>query len=109
MSKSQQLIEHSLYEFESSYQISYVNYSRTSELVDAQFILTLECAGERKTFAFSQPEFQDVDQNLIMHRGIYIASIKQSALSMARIEVGDLEGGFAYFTAANVRNITPAA
>ncbi len=109
MNKSHQLIEHNLYEFESSFQISYVNYSRTSELVPSQFLVTLERDGERKTFAFSQPEFKDVEKNLIMHSGIYIAAIKNSEFSLARIEVGDLEGGFAYFTASSVRNITPAA
>lgn len=109
MNKSHQLIEHFLYEFESSFQISYVNYSRTSEMTPSQFLVTLERDGERKTFAFGQPEFKDVEKNLIMHNGIYIATLKNSRFSPARIEVGDVEGGFAYFTASSVRNITPAA
>ena len=35
--------------------------------------------------------------------------MKSSPLSPHRVEVGDLEGGFAYFTAKNVKNITPTA
>lgn len=109
MNKSHQLIEHCLYEFEHSFQISYVNYSRTNELVPAQLLVTLDRDGERKTFAFTQPVFNDVEKNLIVHRGIYIASLKNNMFSSARIEVGDVEGGFAYFTASSVRDITPAA
>src|SRR5690554_6352751 len=109
MNKRHQLIEHNLYEFESSFQISYVKCSRTSSLVPSQFCVTLERDGERKTFAFRHTRFIDIAKNLIMHSGIYIAAIKNSESSLARIEVGDLEGGFAYFTASSVRNITPAA
>lgn len=109
MSTSRQTLEHYLYEFDQGYQVSYVNYSRPSELADAQLVLTLERGCERKTFAFQQPQFADVDKNLVTSHGVYIASLKSSPLSPARIEVGDIEGGFAYFTARSVRNITPTA
>ena len=109
MSASRQTLDQYLYEFDQGYVVSYVNYCRASELADAQMILTLERGCERKTFAFSQPQFADVDKNLVASHGIYIASIKSSPLSPVRVEVGDIEGGFAYFTARNVRNITPAA
>ena len=89
--------------------MSYVNFSRASDLADAQLILTLERGCERKTFAFSQPHFNDVDKNLVASKGLYIAAIKSSPLAPNRVEVGDIDGGFAYFTAKNVKNITPMA
>lgn len=108
MSSSRQLLDQYLYEFTRDYQVSYVNYSRACDLADAQLILTLEKGDERKTFVFSQPQFADIDKNLVTSHGLYIASLKTLASAPVRIEVGDLEGGFAYFTAKAVRNITPS-
>ncbi len=109
MSISRQTLDQHLFEFDQSYQVSYVNFSRGTELADAQLILTLERGCERKTFAFSQPHFNDVDKNLVASKGLYIAAVKSSPLAPNRVEVGDLEGGFAYFSAKNVKNITPMA
>ncbi|MAY15058.1 MULTISPECIES: hypothetical protein [Oceanospirillaceae] len=109
MSISRQTLDQYLYEFDQAYRVTYVNYSRANELTDAQLILTLERGCERKTFAFSQPHFNDVDKNLIACHGLYIAAIKSSPLAPNRVEVGDIEGGFSYFTAKNVKNITPTA
>ncbi|GGY48646.1 hypothetical protein GCM10011297_22080 [Bacterioplanes sanyensis] len=109
MSISKPTLASPLYEFDLGYQVTYVNYSRANELVDAQLILTMERGHERKTFVFSQPQFNDVDRNLVSSHGVYIATIKSSPLAPNRIEVGDVDGGFAYFTARSVRNITPTA
>ena len=59
MSISRQTLDQYLFEFDQSYEVSYVNFSRATELADAQLILTLERDCERKTFAFSQPHFKD--------------------------------------------------
>lgn len=109
MSISRQQVGRFLYEFEEEYQVTYVNFSRANELADAQLIMTLERGCERQTLSFSQPHFNDIEKNLITSKGVYVASLKSSPLSPHRIEVGDLEGGFAYFTAKNVKNITPTA
>ncbi|MGK0248729.1 MAG: hypothetical protein ACI910_001462 [Oleispira sp.] len=109
MSISRQQVGRFLYEFEEDYQVTYVNFSRANELADAQLIMTIERGGERQTFAFSQPHFNDIDKSLITSKGVYIASLKNSPLSPHRVEVGDFEGGFVYFTAKNVKNITPTA
>lgn len=109
MSISRQEVGRYLYEFEAEYQVTYVNFSRGNELADAQLLLTLEREGERQTLAFSQPHFNDIEKNLITSKGLYVASLKSSPLSPHRVEVGDLEGEFAYFTAKNVKNITPIA
>jgi hypothetical protein len=109
MSISRQQVGRFLYEFEEEYQVTYVNFSRANELADAQLIMTLERGRERQTFAFSQPHFNDINKNLITSKGVYVASLKNSPLSPHRVEVGDIEGGFAYFTAKNVKNITPTA
>ena len=109
MSVSRQQVGRFLYEFDEGYQVTYVNFSRANELADAQLIMTLERGCERQTLAFSQPHFNDIDKNLITSKGIYVASLKSSPLSPHRVEVGDLDGGFAYFSAKNVKNITPTA
>jgi hypothetical protein len=109
MSISRQQVGRFLYEFDEGYQVTYVNFSRANELADAQLIMTLERGCERQTLAFSQPHFNDIDKNLITSKGIYVASLKSSPLSPHRVEVGDLDGGFAYFSAKNVKNITPTA
>jgi hypothetical protein len=106
---SRQTLEHYLYEFDSGYRISYVNFSRASDLTDAQLILTLERGHERRTFVFTQPLFNDIERNLVSCRGLYIATLKSTPVSPHRVEVGDLEGNFAYFTARTVKNITPTA
>lgn len=108
MSISRQTIDQYLYEFDDQYEVSYVNFSRANELTDAQLIITLEKNSERITFAFSQPQFSDVDRNLVASHGLYIAAIKSSPMAPNRIEVGDSEGGFAYFSARNFSNITPS-
>ena len=109
MSMSRQTLDHYLYEFDQGFRVSYVNFSRASDLTDSQLILTLERGCERKTFAFSQPVFNDIEKNLVACRSLYIATIKSSPLSPNRVEVGDSEGNFVYFTARTVKNITPTA
>ncbi|MBL4797257.1 MAG: hypothetical protein JKY50_20145 [Oleispira sp.] len=109
MNISRQQVGRFLYEFDEKYQVTYVNFSRANELADAQLIMTLESGCERQTFAFSQPHFNDIEKNLITSKGIYVASLKSSPLSPHRVEIGDAEGGFVYFTAKNVKNITPTA
>ncbi len=109
MSISRQKVSQYLFEFDESFRVSYVNFSRATELADAQLILTLERGCERKTFAFSQPHFNDVDKNLVSSKGLYVAAVRSSALAPNRVEVGDSETGIAYFTAKNVKNITPMA
>lgn len=109
MSVSRQKLGRALYEFDESYQVTYVNYCRANELTDAQLIMTLERGNERQTLAFSQPHFSETDKNLITSKGIYVVNLKSSPLSPHRVEVGDLEGNFPYFSAKNVKNITPTA
>ena len=109
MGISRQQVGRFLYQFDSHYQVTYVNFSRANDLADAQLLMTLERGCERQTLAFSQPHFNDVEKNIITSKGVYVASLKSSPLSPHRVEVGDLDGEFAYFTAKNVRNITPAA
>jgi hypothetical protein len=109
MSISRQQVGRFLYAFVDEYTGTYVNFSSANELADAQLIMTLERGCERQTFAFSQPHFNDIERNLITSKGVYVASLKNTPLSPHRVEVGDLEGGFAYFTAKNVKNITPTA
>lgn len=109
MSISRHQVDQILYEFDREFQVSYVNFCRANELADSQLIITLEKNLERKTFAFLQPQFNDVDRNLVASRGLYIAAIKISPVAPNKVEVGDIEGGFAYFSARSVRNITPMA
>lgn len=108
MSVKSQKQDHCLYSFEKDYRISYVSFSRMTELTDAQLLITLEKDYIRRTFAFSQPHFNDVDKNLVSSQGIYITTVRDSPLSPNRIEVGDLETACAYFSAKNVREITPS-
>jgi hypothetical protein len=109
MSISRQQVGRFLYELEDEYKVTYINFYRANELADAQLIMTLERGCERQTFAFSQPHFNDIGKNLITSKGVYVESLKNSPLSPHRVEVGDIEGGFTYFTAKNVKNITPTA
>jgi Tfp pilus assembly ATPase PilU len=53
MSISRQTLDQYLFEFDQSYEVSYVNFSRATELADAQLILTLERECERKTLMTS--------------------------------------------------------
>ncbi len=109
MSISRQAVSRFLYEFSEDYQITYVKFSRANELADAQIVITLERGCERQTLAFSQPHFSDIGKNVITSKGMYVSSLKSSPLSPHRVEVGDLDAGFSYFTAKNVKNITPTA
>src|SRR5690606_26488952 len=106
---SRQTLDQYLYEFDQGYEVSYVNYSRASELADAQLIMTLERGCERKTFAFTQPQFCDVDKNLVASHGVYIASLKRSPLSPLSVEVCYVNDVFPKFTAPMFRNITPTS
>lgn len=97
----------SLYKFDASFLVSYVNFSRLPDLSESKLIMTLERGCERNTFAFLDPHFNEVDRNLVCSSGVYIAMSKPSAFGQSRVEVGDLKGGFAYFTARSFYNITP--
>lgn len=108
MSTSRQTLEHFLYEFDRDYRVSYVNFCRASDLTDAQLVITMERGSDRKTFAFTQPLFNDIDKNLVSSRGLYIAAVKSSPVAPNRVEVGDADGNFVYFTARTVKNITPS-
>lgn len=108
MGVSKQTNNQYLFKFDQEFKVSYVNYCRANDLVDAQLVITLEKNDRRQTFSFLCPHFSDIDKNLLSAEGIYIANIKESPFSQPRIEVGDLEGGFCYFSAKNVKNITPA-
>lgn len=103
MKLSRQTSEHYLYEFEQDYDISYINYSPRQEHLESQLIITLERANVRQTFAFYEPEFADIEKNLITSKGVYIAAHHD----VDGVEVGDIGGNFIYFTAKRVRNITP--
>lgn len=103
MKLGRQISEKYLYEFDQGYEVSYINYSPRQEQLESQLIVTLERGRERRTFAFYQPEFADIEKNLITSDGIYIAGQANST----HVEVGDIQGGFAYFTAKTVRDITP--
>ncbi|MBE0482368.1 MAG: hypothetical protein IBX52_02600 [Bacterioplanes sp.] len=109
MSTSRQVVDNRLFEFDQGYHVSYVNYSRANEICDGQLLLTLSRACERRTFVFTNPQFHDVDKNLVTSRGLYISAIKSSLLGPNRVEVGDIDGGFAYFSAKRVKEITPSA
>jgi hypothetical protein len=109
MSLSKQQQGQVLFQFDASYEVSYVNYYRGNELADPQLIITLEKGAERQTFAFTNPHFNDVDRNLISAKGLYVAAVKQNPFGQNQVEVGDLKDGLAYFTARNVKNITPTA
>lgn len=107
MNVSRHSLERFLYEFDQGYEVSYINYNPGQALAESQLILTFERDNERRTFAFSMPCFADLDKNLITSQGIYIATLRAMSVSSARIEVGDIQGGFAYFTARSLRDITP--
>lgn len=103
MKLSRQLSESYLYEFEQDYDITYINYSPRQEHLESQLIITLERKNERQTFAFYEPEFADIEKNLITSKGVYIAA----KAGTEGVEIGDISGDFIYFTAKRVRNITP--
>lgn len=103
MNLSQRLSGQYLYEFDQGFEVSYINYSPSLEGLEAQLLVTLERGRERRTFAFYQPYFNDVEKNIVTSDGIYIAANAHSG----EVEVGDIAGGFAYFTAKRIRNITP--
>lgn len=108
MGVSRHALEKNLYEFDQGHRIIYASFFPANELVDAQLLLTLEKNEDRQTFAFSQPDFHNMDKNLVASRGLYIAALKSSPLSPNRVEVGDTGGDGVYFTAKSVKNITPA-
>lgn len=95
------------YEFDQQYRISYVNYSRPSDLADAQLLLTFGQELERHTFAFVRPHFTELESNIVASKGLYIAVVHDVFLDEDHVEVGDLQGDVVYFTASSVRNITP--
>jgi hypothetical protein len=109
MSLSKQQSAQVLFQFDSSFEVSYVNYYRGNELADPQLVVTLERDAERQTFSFSHPHFNDVDRNLISAQGLCISSVKQSPFGQNQIEVSDLKDNVVYFTARMVKNITPTA
>jgi hypothetical protein len=109
MAASKQSSTQYLFKFDNDFKVSYVNYCRANELIDAQLVVTVEKQGDRQTFNFSCPHFSETDKNLLSADGLYIANIKETPFSQPRIEVGDLAGGFSFFHAKNVKNITPSA
>ena len=106
MHSSQPMLGQYLYEFDQGFEVIYLKYSPRHALADAQLVLTLERGLDRKTFVFHKPKFSAKDKNLMLSQGLYIAYVRGNG-DNARIEVGDIQGGFIYFTAHSVRNITP--
>lgn len=104
MNLSRQSSGHYLYEFDQGFEVSYISYSPSQPHLESQLLVTLERGRDRRTFAFFQPDFNDVKKNIVTSNGIYIAADKQTG----EIEVGDIAGGFAYFSAKRIRNITPS-
>jgi hypothetical protein len=109
MSLSKQQSAQVLFQFDASFEVSYVNYYRGNDLADPQLVVTLERDSERQSFAFMHPHFNDVDRNLISAQGLAISSVKLSPFGQNQIEVADLKDGMVYFTARIVKNITPTA
>ncbi|MEH6345851.1 MAG: hypothetical protein V7785_12245 [Bermanella sp.] len=109
MSLSKQQSAQVLFQFDESFEVSYVNYYRGNELADPQLVVTLERESERQTFSFLHPHFNDVDRNLISAQGLAVSSVKQSPFGQNQIEVSDLKDNMVYFTARLVKNITPTA
>ncbi len=109
MSLSKQKSAQVLFQFDASFEVSYVNYYRGNELADPQLVVTLERGADRQTFTFMHPHFNDVDRNLISAQGLSINSVKQSPFGQNQIEVSDLKDNMVYFTARLVKNITPTA
>ncbi len=109
MSLSKQKSAQVLFQFDASFEVSYVNYYRGNELADPQLVVTMEREAERQTFTFMHPHFNDVDRNLISAQGLSISSVKQSPFGQNQIEVSDLKDNMVYFTARLVKNITPTA
>lgn len=97
-----------IYEFDSDFCISYVNYTQANQQVESQLLLTLERDDERRTFAFFDPEFKETDKNLVSAKGLFISSISNSEMTSSRIEIGDCDGNI-FFNAKRCKNITPAA
>lgn len=97
-----------IYEFDSDFCVSYVNYTGASKQVESQLLLTLERDDERRTFAFFDPEFAETDKNLVSARGVFISSISNSEMTSSRIEIGDRDGNI-FFNAKRCKNITPTA
>ena len=109
MSLSKQQSAQILFQFDESFEVSYVNYYRGNELADPQLVVTLERESDRQTFSFLHPHFNDVDRNLISAQGLAVSSVKQSPFGQNQIEVSDLKDNMVYFTARLVKNITPTA
>ncbi len=109
MSLSKQQSAQVLFQFDASFEVSYVNYYRGNELADPQLVVTLERDDDRQTFSFIHPHFNDVDRNLISAQGLAISSVKHSPFGQCQIEVSDLKDNMVYFTARLVKNITPTA
>ncbi|MFT6152776.1 MAG: hypothetical protein ACJAYK_002745 [Crocinitomicaceae bacterium] len=109
MSLSKQQSAQVLFQFDESFEVSYVNYYRGNDLADPQLVVTLERDSQRQSFAFMHPYFNDVDRNLISAQGLSISSVKLSPFGQNQIEVADLKDGMVYFTARVVKNITPTA
>ncbi len=97
-----------LYEFDSDFCISYVNYTGANRQVPSQLILTLEKEDERKTFSFFEPEFKETKKNLVSAKGLFIASILGITAKASQVEIGDRDGDI-FFTAKCCKNITPVA
>lgn len=97
-----------IYEFDSDFCVSYVNYTQANEQVESQLLLTLEKSDERRTFAFFDPEFEETNKNLASAKGLFISSISNSDMSLSRIEIGDCDGNI-FFNAKRCKNITPTA
>lgn len=100
--------QRTLYEFDSDFCISYINYTGASRQVPSQLILTLEKGDERKTFSFFEPEFKETNKNLVSAKGLFIASIRHTAISSPKIEIGNRDGDV-LFIAKSCKNITPIA
>lgn len=108
MSVSNQKISQCLFQFDDSFEVSYVNYFRGNELTEPRLVITLERDNVRHTFAFAHPRFQETARNLISSRGLYIANVRPSPFAPTQVEVGDLSDGLIFLCARNVKNLTPS-
>lgn len=92
-----------IYDFDSGYTISYINYNRPCQLVGGRLIVAFAKDPERITLAFEQPSFNDPSQNILSAKGVKIVAEKNTN----EIWVLDAEDSTVFFKAFKVRDITP--
>lgn len=95
-----------LYEFDTGFCVSYIHYTPASQQVESQLLLTLEKADVRVSFAFFEPEFMDVDKNLVSAKGLMITSVPGSLMVSSKVQMSDRDG-CVFFKAKRCKHITP--